>query len=142
MDYFYKHFYSSLATCKFTVYKATSFPVLDKHADDIKYSGQRMADMCLIETSDPQQFSHIWNGLLNGNILEESNDMYPKTISKAYDVIFKYKTLANSTCLPCNFVGISFQHRGCGNQTSPPVAGTNHVLHRYAMCYNCDRPSH
>ena len=37
---------------------------------------------------------------------------------------------------------MSFQHQGSGNQTSPPVYGTDCVLHRDVMCYNCDRPGH
>ena len=71
---------------------ATNFPGLEKRTDNTKDAGKWMAVMCLIKKGDPQQFSHIWNELLNGIILVESTDMYPKTIAKAYGVIFKYKT--------------------------------------------------
>ena len=45
-------------------------------------------------------------------------------------------------CLPRNHVYVSFHQLGCGNQTSTPISGTDGVLYRYVMCYNCDRPGH
>ena len=49
--------------------KWNQFPGLDKHTDDIKDYRKGMADMCLIKTTEPQQFSHFWNELENGTIL-------------------------------------------------------------------------
>ena len=88
-----------------------------------------MAAMCLIKTAEPQCFYHVWNELENGTIIVESTIMYPGNISE------------NSTRLPHNCVNLSFHQRGSGNHNSPPVPGTDDVLHRYVMCYNCDRPS-
>ena len=51
-----------------------------------------MDAICLINTADPQRFYNFWNELKNGTILGESTDMYPKTISKTYGVLCKYKT--------------------------------------------------
>ena len=68
--------------------------------------------------------------------------MYPNTITEVYDVICKYKKTKKITCLPRNYVNASFHQIGDGNQTSPPVSGTNGLLHRDVMCYNCDRPNH
>ena len=45
-------------------------------------------------------------------------------------------------CLPRNHVYVSFHQLGYVNQTSTPISGTDGVLYRYAMCYNCDRPGH
>ena len=101
-----------------------------------------MADMCLIEKSDPQRFYHLWNELGNGTIIGESTNIYPNTIAKVYDVICKHKTPKNSTHLPHNRVNVSFHQRGSGNQTCPPVAGTDDVLHRDFMCYKCDSTGH
>ena len=50
-----------------------------------------MDDMCLIKTYESQRFSHIWNELENGTILGESTNIHPKNISKAYNVLCKYK---------------------------------------------------
>ena len=61
MDYFYKRFDSTLATCNFKGWNAAIFEGLDEYADDTKDSGQHVADMCLIKTADSQIFSHIWN---------------------------------------------------------------------------------
>ena len=69
MDYFYKRFDSFLTICKFTGCDETSFPCLDKHSGGIKDSGKHMDAMCIIESTQPQLFSHIWNGLENGTIL-------------------------------------------------------------------------
>ena len=68
--------------------------------------------------------------------------MYPYSITKAYDMICKYKTPVNITRPPCNCVNVSFHQQGSRNQTSTPVAGTNDVLHRNVMSYNCDRIGH
>ena len=66
---------------------ATIFTGLEKHTDYIKDFGQRMDDMCLIKTYDPQRFSHIWNELENGTILGEFTNMYLTTISKTYEIL-------------------------------------------------------
>ena len=87
MDYFYKSFYSSLTTCKLIRCDTTSFPGLEKHTAYIKYDGQNMAIMCLIKTYYPLRFFHFCNELKIGTILGDSTNMYPKTISKAYDVL-------------------------------------------------------
>ena len=93
-----------------------------------------MADMCLIKTYESQRFSHIWNELENGTILGESTNIHPKTISKAYNVLCKYNKTSKIVCLPRNRVNVSFHQRGDWNQTSPPVAVADGVLHRYFMC--------
>ena len=49
-----------------------------------------MADMYLIKKDDSQIFSQLWNELENYNIFGEYTNMYPKTLTKAYDVICKY----------------------------------------------------
>ena len=69
MDYFYKLFGYSLYTFKFTGCYATSFPGLEKHTDDIKYSGQLMDSICLIKTDNSQRLPHHLNELENGTIL-------------------------------------------------------------------------
>ena len=92
MYYFYKRLYSALSTFKLTGCNATSFPGLEKHADDIKDYGKRMDAMCFIKIDDPQRLSQLWNYIYNGTILQESTDMYLKTISKAFYVLCKYKT--------------------------------------------------
>ena len=101
-----------------------------------------MDETCLIKTTDPQLFSNLCNDLENGTILGYSTNMYHKTIVKAYDVICKYKAPENSTDLSCNRAAVSLHKRGDGNQTSPPIAGTDYFLHNYFICYNCDRPDH
>ena len=115
---------------------------LDKHADDIKDSGQHLAAMCLIETADSQFLSYLWNGLKNCTILVDSTNMYPKTVSKAYDALFKYKTPANITCISRNCKYVIFRQQRSVNQTSPSVAGINDVIHRGFMYYNCGRNVH
>ena len=56
VDSFYKHFYSSVATCKLMGCDATSFTGLEKHDDDTKDSSQHMDAVCLIKTYEPQRF--------------------------------------------------------------------------------------
>ena len=68
--------------------------------------------------------------------------MYPKTISKHYEVLCKYKTPTNSTRLTHKYIVVIFHQRGDGNQNYPPTDGTYDVLHRDDMCYNCDSPGH
>ena len=111
MKYLQKHFDYALPTNKLIGCDATSFTGLEKYADDIKNYGQHMADMYLIKKDDSQIFSQLWNELENYNIFGEYTNMYPKTIDKAYAVIFKQKTPANSTRLPCNRVDVSFCQR-------------------------------
>ena len=67
--------------------------------------------------------------------------MYARNIVKACGVLCKYNTKTKCMCLPCNHVDVSFHKKGDGNQTSPPVSGTDGGLHRDSMCYNCDRTS-
>ena len=71
MDSLYKRFDSTLATCKLMGCDETSFPDLEKHDDDTKGYGHCMDARCLIKTSDPQRFSHIWNESEKGTIIGE-----------------------------------------------------------------------
>ena len=101
-----------------------------------------MAAMCLIKKADPQRFYNLWNELYNGTIFGESTDMYPKTAAKAYGMFCKYKKTKKITRLTHNRVDVIFHQKGYGKQTSPPISGTDTILHRDVMCYNCDRTSH
>ena len=130
---FYKNFDSVLVTCKLIGCDATSLLGLEKHTDYSQDSRQRMSTICLIEIDDSQRFSQLFNWLDNGTILRESTYIYPKNISEAYDIIYKYKISTNTMLIPLNRLDVSFYQRVAGNQTCPPIDGTNEFLHRDDM---------
>ena len=142
MEYFYKRFDYSLATCKLMVCDETIFTGLEKHGNYAKDAWKHMAVMCLIETYIPQLFYHLCNDSDNGIIFGKYTYIYPKNISKAYDVLCKYNTPENSPRLPRKRTDVSFNQQGARNQTFPPASGTDDVLHKDFMCYNCDRSCH
>ena len=62
-----------------------------KRDDDIKDAGQKTTVICRIKTDDQHRLSHLCNELENGTILEESINIHPNNIAKAYVVLYKYK---------------------------------------------------
>ena len=131
MIFFYKWFDSALATSRLTCCNATSFTGLEKPANDIKDYRQNIAAMFIIEASNPQWFSRLWNYLWNGSTLGESTGMYFNTIDKAYDMLWKYKIPENITCLTCKHVNVVFNHKGAGNQTSITIECDNPTIVGY-----------
>ena len=57
---------------------------------------------------------------------------------KCFSSIIQQKSM----CLPRNHADVSFHQQWDWNQTSTLVAGTDGILQRDVMCYNCGRPGH
>ena len=66
--------------------------------------------------------------------------MYPKNISKAYDIICKYNKPEHSARITRNRINMILHQQGAGNHNFLPIAGSDDILHRYAILHNYDRP--
>ena len=56
---------------------------------DEKYGTKKFQAMCLIMSSDSEQYSGIWNDLKNSTFW--GTNKYPKTTTSAYDILCCYK---------------------------------------------------
>ena len=76
---------SELAKCNTTTHIESNKTYTD---GDNKDGTKRFQEMCLIMYADSDQYSRIWNDLMNSTILGTEN--YPKTTTAAYNVMFCY----------------------------------------------------